>query len=262
VEEVAVTRAGVLGFVAVVACGGPGSAPEVPRYEPAGQAKAQAAKSALRPLIIEWPAADRASLEAQRARGLAVVRYEEGEMELLRDCRAKGGYRYVAVTPKEEDVSIRNEDDLHAALPIHGARLEAALRDRKSLDVALLVVGTYTTGPGSFSAHDLEGDCARATHVVEALTVGAFVLSAQASSEKGASASFAGARAGLDSSASKAVLNRDGSRDACAKSGAGDTAPPFDCGALLRVEVVPISGIAAAVDPGRPPLLDVLKAGN
>jgi hypothetical protein len=77
--------------------------------------------------------------------------------------------------------------------------------------------------------------------------------------------------------ASREVLHRDGDKDACSKSGAHDASPPYACGAMLRVEVVPVrfpsSGPAAtcgqglvrqgdacvAVQPDRPGLLDALK---
>src|SRR5262249_32390899 len=194
---------------------------------------------------IEWPAADRAALEAQRARGLAVVRYQEGEMELLSGCRVRGSgatsYRYTAITPKEESVVIQSADELRAAIPIHALALEAALTRKKRLEVSLLVVGTYETAQESFRGEDLEGECTRATHVVHGLTVGAFLVSAGASSGSGAGLWVAGAGGEARSSQGKDVLHRDGSREACAQSSARDAAPPYECGALLRVEVVPVS---------------------
>lgn len=253
---------------------------EAPRYDPTDQTKAQASKSALLPLLIEWPAADRAALEAQRARGVVVVRYSGGEMELLPGCRAKGAYRYSALTPKEETVVIASADELQAALPIHGARVEAALGERKRLEVSMLVVGTFDADVAAVGDDDLGGDCARATHVVRALTVGAFTLASSAASEAAGGVHLAGIGAGGRSASSKEILNRDGRREACTKTGARDDAPPFECGAVLRAAMLPIARRAAAttgacpdgyarngdacapIAPDRPPLIDVLKSGN
>jgi hypothetical protein len=266
---------------ATVGCAAPpGADPKVPEYAPRDQTTAHAAKSDTRPLILEWPAPDRAALEAQRATGVVVVRYSGREMEVLRRCRVAAAYHYVALTPKEEDVVMRNASELDAAMPIHAARLEARLEQKQKLEVAMTIVGMYETDARSWRAPDLQGDCAGATHVVTALTVGAFELSASAASSAGATATAFGVGAGGKQESSKEVLDRDGAKDACAKTGAKDAAPPHECGALLRVEVAPIEFPAdaahascpqglvrkgdacVAVDPGRPALLDVLQGGQ
>src|SRR5262245_41983784 len=93
----------VFAAAALVACGGAAaSAPATPEYRPDGQTKAQVAKSSLRPLVVEWPATDRAALEARRASGVVVVRYAQGEMELLPQCRTAARYQFARVTPKHE----------------------------------------------------------------------------------------------------------------------------------------------------------------
>src|SRR5689334_4965926 len=59
------------------------------------------------PLIVEWKAPARGKLEALRAAGLIAVRYEGCDLEVL-DCHAKGKYGYVSVTPKDEQVKMRD----------------------------------------------------------------------------------------------------------------------------------------------------------
>jgi len=272
--ESAVKRAALL---ALAACAHAPLDPTVPTYAPTDQASAGAAKSASRPLVVEWPAADRAALEAQRAGGIVVVRYGGREMEVLRGCRAAGLYRYVPVTPKEEDVTMRDATELDAAMPIHTVTLEARLQQKQQLDVAMTIVGMYQTDGRTWNAADLQGDCAGATHVVQALAVGAFEIDASAQSSVGGGVHALGAGVGGSHDASREVLHRDGDKDACAKSGAHDASPPFACGAMLRVEVVPVrfpvTGPSAtcgqglvrqgdacvAVQPDRPGLLDALK---
>ncbi len=271
----------VAASVATAACAGvPGADPKVPEYAPKDQTTASAARSMTRPLILQWPAADRAALEARRASGVVVVRYSGSEMEVLRGCRAEAVYRYVALTPKEEDVVMRNASELQAAMPIHAVSLEARFAQKQTLEVAMTIVGMYEAEPRAWRAPDLHGACDGATHVVAALTVGAFELSASADTAAGASATAFGAGGGAKQEAHKEVVDRDGAKDACAKTSASDAAPPHACGALLRVEVAPIeyptaSGQVAcgqglvrkgdacvAVDPGRPGLLDVLQGGQ
>jgi hypothetical protein len=268
-----------LGLLALAACAHASLDPTVPTYAPTDQASAGAAKSASRPLVVEWPAADRATLEAQRAGGIVVVRYGGREMEVLRGCRVQGLYRYVPVTPKEEDLTMRDATELDAAMPIHAVSLEARLQQKQQLDVAMTIVGMYQTDGRAWNAADLQGDCAGATHVVQALAVGAFEIDASAQSAVSGGVHALGAGLGAGHDASREVLHRDGDKDACAKSGARDVSPPFACGAMLRAEVVPVrfpsSGPTAtcgqglvrqgdacvAVQPDRPGLLDALK-GN
>ncbi len=272
----------LLGIVATafaVGCASvPGADPEVPHYAPTDQTTAHAAQSATQPLILEWPAADRAALEAQRAGGVVVVRYSGREMAVMRGCRASATYHYVALTPKEEDVVMRSGAELAAAMPIHAARLDARIEQKQKLEVAMTIVGMYESEGHAWRAADLTGDCAGATHVIAALTVGAFELSASAETGAGGGVTMLGAGVEAHREASKEVLDRDGKKDACAKASAGAAAPPYECGALLRVEVAAIvfpataaacgpglvqkGGTCQAVDPGRPALLDVLQGSG
>ena len=262
---------------ASAACGGVARDPSVPTYAPSDQTSAGAAKSASRPLVLEWPAADRAALEAQRASGLVVVRYGGSEMEVLRGCHVAGVYRYVPVTPKQEGLVVRDATELAAAMPIHSASLEAHLQQKQELDVGMTIVGVYQTDGRRFALADLQGECTGATHVVQALAVGAFEIDASANSAVSGGVSVLGAGATARHDASREVVHKDGDRDACSKGGTGDTAPPYACGAMIRVEVVPVHfpssgpsgtcgpGLVAqgatcvAVQPDRPGLLDALK---
>jgi hypothetical protein len=260
----------------------PATEAKLPEYAPQGQATAAAAASPTRPLIVEWPAADRAALEAQRSAGVVVVRYGSGEMTVLSGCRAEGRYRYVSLTPKEEGFTLHDVAELNAAVPIHAASLEGHLAQNQELSVQLTIVGTYQAPSRAWASSDLRGSCAGATHVLQALTVGAFEIAASARS--GASAEARLGSAGVDGrrESRREVLHRDGKKEACAKSGARDGEPPFECGAMLRVEVSPVQFAATSVAGGgvavcgpglvrkgdacesvasdRPPLLEVLQA--
>lgn len=229
---------------------------ETPTYD--GGAKCAVKSSQSRPLIVEWPTADRAALERKLKQGVVPVRYDGCEMELLDSCRAKPSYQYVAITPKHDQVVIRDADELYASLPLGAASLEAKLERSGQLNVAMMVVGAWESRVPSLARTDLEGDCKRATHTIAALTVGAFDFYAGGKASVGASAGALGVRAGGASSSERERLLSDGSLDACGKASVKDTAPPDGCGAPIRVEVLPL-GETRVVPPV--PTLDLGEIG-
>lgn len=211
------------------------------------QARCSVRRSADRPLVVEWPAADRAALEARARRGLVVVRYEGCSMEVLSHCDAAGTYDFVALSPKQERVSIRSADELYARLPVGAARLEGKLERGGELTVDMSIVGRQQADRHVVDHAELEGRCDRATHVLTGLTVGAFTLEAVSAFEAGARAEVGRAGAGGSVERGRELLARDGDPRACELSGVGDEAsamPPAGCGALLRVEAVPLAGHA------------------
>ncbi|MBW2456290.1 MAG: hypothetical protein JRI68_17355 [Deltaproteobacteria bacterium] len=223
------------------ACGGGNIASDLataPELDVAGQSKCAVKKSASRPLIVEWPSADRVDLEASLARGPVVVRYDGCEMQLLPLCKAPGRYAYQGVSLKKDLIVITNEDDLYAKIPIGAPNLAAHLRRTGQLNVAMTMVGRWHLGTPQCYEEKLSGSCDGATHVLAGLTVGAFEMFTGASASVGAGVELAGVGAGAKSAATRETLTRDGDPGACDKSEPGK--PPTDCGALLRVEVVPI----------------------
>jgi hypothetical protein len=240
-------------FASVSACGmfggpvNPSSATQPPEFVPTGgQSKCKLSANQLRPLIVEWSAADRAALEVLAQRGTVVVRYSGCEMEILPRCRAPGAYRYAATTRKTEQVVIQDEDELYANLPTGAFKLEGKLKRAGQLNVSMNVVGQYDNDQASIGRHALEGNCDKATHVVTGLTVGAFEFSAGGASATGGGASALGAGVGASSSHSRETLSSDGDVAACESSSRDDTEPPSNCGALLRIAVAELSGPAAA----------------
>jgi hypothetical protein len=221
--------------------------------ESTGQAKCGVRKSADKPLIVEWPAADRAALESRASRGLVAVRYEGCEMEILTTCTATGQYDYVGLTQKREGVRITNADELYAKLPVGAAGLEAKLERAGQLNVDMAIVGRREANANRFTERDLEGRCDEATHVVTGLTVGAFSFYTGAGAEVGGAVTFGNAGVGASSAHEREILKTDGDQLACATASSVDVAPPEGCGALLRVEVVPVDRIFASAAPTTSP---------
>jgi hypothetical protein len=97
---------------ATTGCGAASAVAELPSYQPEGQTKCSIAPSQTRPLIVEWPSADRVALETQARRGVVAVRYDGCEMMVLRHCVVPGSYRYSAATRQDDNLSIKNDDEL------------------------------------------------------------------------------------------------------------------------------------------------------
>ena len=236
-------------FLGGAACSGGNVASEIakpPGFDPSGQTKCAVAKSQTRPLIVEWPSADRGDLEAQARDGLVVVRYSGCDMTLLPRCKAPGAYRYAAFTRKDDRITIRDADELYANVPLGAAKLEGKLASKGELNVSMTLVGKYVADRYDVPRDELEGDCELATHVVSSLTAGAFEFFAGADAEAGGSATAFGAGAGAKSQTQRELLNRDGDKAACLKATRADKEPPEGCGALLRLEVMPVGAPGSA----------------
>ena len=195
-------------------------------------------------LVVEWPMGDRASLEGKVQDRLVAVRYRNCEMELINNCSVAGNYRYISVTPKSENIRITNADELYAKIPIGAVKLEGKLERDGALNVDMVLVGRHESDRFRFQTSDLDGRCEGATHIVTALSVGAFVFYTGAAADIGAGVAVkgTGVGAGVGSSASRELLSRDGDLEACVlpEGDAPIVGPPPGCGSLLQVEVVPI----------------------
>lgn len=208
-----------------------------------GQAKCGVRASAAKPLVVEWPAADRAALEARANRSLVAVRYQGCEMEVLSNCTVDGVYSYLGLNQKREGVRIKSIDELYAQLPVGAVALEGKLERAGQLNVDMVIIGRKEAERAEFTERDLDGRCSEATHVITGLTVGAFSFYAGASAELGAGVKVGNIGAGVSSGTNREVLKQDGNEDSCAAASQSDFEAPPGCGALLRVEVVPIDRI-------------------
>ncbi len=213
-----------------------------PEMDAQGQARCGVMKSSARPLIIEWPSSDRATLEGmvKSDRGLIAVRYEGCEMEVVRRCKVAGRYSYTAVEPKRDDQTFSNTTELYAKIPLGAAQLEAELERHGALSLAMTVAGQHQAHNERIGRAELSGGCEQATHVITGVTVGAFNLSSGAGARIGAGGGLnSGPSVGARSSAERGFERSDGDPDSC-YGNEGGSAPTARCGALLRLEVEPI----------------------
>jgi hypothetical protein len=251
--------AALLSTLPALAC-----APAVPQADSAPQSaqplpsqfknKCDAAKGQLRPLVVEWPAPDRAALEALAQHGQIVVHYEGCDLTVVRACSAPQSfaYRYTAITPKEELVTMKSADELYASIPVYAANFEGKLSQKGELNAAMTIVGTYESANLPPALDELQGECKEATHVVAALTLGAFEFFAGQASQAGASATALGAGVGAKHEQAHETLSRDGKVASCSGSKRGDALPPDGCGALLRLELAAIRPSGAGMPTCEP----------
>ncbi len=234
----------------------PGNLPSV--ADETGQGKCKVAASSSKPLVVEWAAADRTAVEAGARRGLVAVRYAGCEMELLPGCVLPGKYGYIATSAKRENVRVTSQDELYAQMPVGALRLEAQLQREGELNVEMMIVGRLDADTLEFSTANLPSSCARATHLVAGITVGAFQFYAGRGLAAGVGAGAGNVGVGAKTERERSLLSSDGDVTACAGAKAADASPPAECSAMLRLEVVPIP--AGTSTPG--PVADTGASPN
>lgn len=226
----------------------------------AGQSRCSVVKDPDKPLIVEWSGMDAAELEARLLRGIVAVRYEDCEMEVLRGCTAPGHYAYAQTTTGAQSIHIGSLDDLLINIPLGLAQLGGRVERGESLELDMVVVGRYEAPQPAYTAAELAGgpECARATHVVTGVSLGAFRLSSVEDSAR------SGAGAGLVGSSEDTIEvlkeSPPGMLEACAQVALPDDPRRNVCTAPIRLEVAPISAHAEALAGSqqflRPPDLD------
>ena len=152
-----------------------GPAVSVPQQSD-GLAKCRIAANHESPLVTEWPASEKANLEARLREGTVVVSYSGCEMRLLSQCRVPGSYGWRRTTTSTDVVEIRNADDLYAKLPLGAVSLEGELERTGRLAVQTTVAGQLQLMDFDPNLAARDPACVGATHVVSALSVGAFKL--------------------------------------------------------------------------------------
>jgi hypothetical protein len=232
----------------IAACGSSNTASHLvststPTAGGAFESKCAPGKPDEKPLVVALSSSEKLAMEARLRSGPLVVKYGACDLELLSHCTTRGTYRYTGATPKRDQVSAKNADELFARIPVGAATIAGKLQTHGGIAVAMVSAGRFDIEGGGMDRGALDGSCAGATHVVTALTVGAYRMAAGADAEIAAEASLiAGAGAGARSASSRETLSEDGDGKACQTSGDGDTKPPRSCGALLRLELAALSG--------------------
>jgi hypothetical protein len=143
--------------------------------DPSELAKCKVAASQDQPLVTEWPAPYKARLEALLQGGAVAVEYSGCELKLVDRCKLSGTYAWRRTTLSTDATEIRDEDDLYAKLPLGAVSLAGDLRSRGRLYVQTTVAGQLQLVGKAADDFTSGAECSRATHLVTALSVGAFV---------------------------------------------------------------------------------------
>jgi hypothetical protein len=219
-------------------CGGRGLPSQVAvPTDPTPLAKCQVAASQSSPLVTEWQATEKARLEGLLAQGGVAVRYSGCEMTLLEGCRLEGSYAFQRTTLSTDVLEIRNADELYAKLPLGAASLEGELRRSGRLAIRTTISGqmVFRGDPMRLPAG---GTCAGATHMITAISIGAFKMLSGGVVGAGGGVELAGAGTGGKVSRAEEVLKEAGTPERCREAVEGAAQP--DCSSPIQVFLVPL----------------------
>jgi hypothetical protein len=206
--------------------------------EPTELAKCSVAASQDQPLVTEWPAPYKARLEAMLMQGVVAVEYSGCELKIVDRCKLPGSYAWTRTTLSTDATQIRDEDELYAKLPLGAFSLAGELKTRGQLEVQTTVVGQLRLVGKAADDITSGAECGRATHLVTALSIGAFKLAAGGEVSADAHAGVGSMGAGVGTSQSKTILREAGKSDAC--NATTDDAPNVDCRSPIQIFLSPI----------------------
>jgi hypothetical protein len=233
-----------LGLAACFSTGGTPASTVIPK-DPTPLAKCRVAKSSASPLVTEWPASEKAHLESLLSDRAVVVSYNGCEMRILDGCRLQGSYRFQKTTLARDTIEIRSADDLFAKIPLGAVGLEGELARSGRLAVKTTVTGQMKLAGEPASPPD-NAACREATHVISALSVGAFALISGGEVSAGVSVDATVAGGGVRHESAESTLRSAGDPDACSRT--KSDAPSDDCNSPIQVFLMPLErGSGAAV---------------
>ena len=150
-----------------------------PAQRPLAPQLCSALPEANRPLIVSWSATQLDDLMRSTERGGVVVRYDCHQLQLLRECSLRGSYREDgSPTPIVSQEHFKTRQQLQFRLSLFWSSLESELSDERALSLRTALTGESKFEPRftGDAEEDLIGDCARGTHYIEALKLGAYSL--------------------------------------------------------------------------------------
>lgn len=234
-------------LAASVSCGGSQPVSVTPQRDPTPLAKCKVAPSQSSPLVTEWPASEKAHLESMLSDRTVAVSYSGCDLKILDACRIKGSYSFHRTTLATDTIEIKSEDDLYAKLPLGAVSLEGELQRSGRLAVRTTVAGQLRLNE-EISDLPTTGACARATHVVTALSVGTFKLLSGGGISGRVGVEVGGAGAGTKVSRDEEVLREAGDPSTCAQVKSADSSS--QCSSPIQIFLEPIERKATASAAG------------
>jgi hypothetical protein len=225
---------------------------------PAELGKCRVAASQSSPLVTEWPASEKSNLEVLSHSGAVAVAYSGCSLRVLPQCRVRGNYAWQRTTPSTDALSINDADELYAKLPLGAASLEGELRRTGKLLVKTVVAGQLRLEGAGVADVPADGPCAQATHLLTALSVGAFSLTAGGERQGSVGGSVQVGEAKLSREISAEQLRSAGDFDSCAQS--TSDGPAGNCASPIQVFLTPLPGRAADEGPPGTVKVDFISA--
>jgi hypothetical protein len=214
---------------------------------PGDQARCHLAANQDNPLVTEWPAPEKANLEAHLGEGAVVVSYSGCSLRMLPRCRAGGTYHWKRTTIATDVVEIHNADELFAKLPVGAASLEGELQRSGRLAVQTSVSGQFQLDGFDPLSTPKGPECDGATHVLGSLAVGAFKLRSGGAAKVEGKASFVSVGSAHGASESEETIVREAGTPAQCEQ-ATESAPNPDCASPIQMFLQALP--ASVVDRG------------
>lgn len=231
-------------FIGIAGCGQPMHAESaMPNggHDTSHLAKCSVAASRDQPLVTEWPASYKARLEALLQGGAVAVEYSGCDLKIIDRCRLSGSYAWKKTTLSTDTTDIQDEDDLYAKLPLGAAALSGQLKTSGSLHVQTTVSGQLQLVGKAADDATSGAECSRATHLVTALSIGAFKLVAGGAAKVSGGAEYggmSGMSAGGSSAQTRSVLRAAGDAVSCERATKDEPSP--ECRSPIQIFLTPI----------------------
>jgi hypothetical protein len=206
--------------------------------DPSHLAKCSVAASREQPLVTEWPAPYKARLEALLQGGAVAVEYSGCDLKIVDRCRLSGSYAWKKTTLSTDTTDIEDEDDLYAKLPLGAASLSGQLKTSGSLHVQTTVSGQLQLVGKATEDATHGAECARATHLVTALSVGAFKLVAGGKAKVSAGVEVGRVGGGASTAQSRSILRAAGEAANCERATKDEPSP--ECRSPIQIFLTPI----------------------
>lgn len=200
------------------------------------------------PIVTEWSAAEKASLQARMRTGALAVEFTGCTMRPIPGCALRGSYRWQRTTLATDTIDIQSDDELFAKLPLGAATLSGELAKSGRLAVQTTVGGQFVLEGSKVADVPDYGECAGATHLLTGLSSGAFKLRSGGSLRGGAEVGVGELGAGASTRSSEQVLRESGDPESCKAS--TDDAPQLDCSAPIQAFLEPLPRFAAEKGQG------------
>ena len=206
--------------------------------DPTELAKCRVAKSQEQPLVTEWPAPYKARLEALLQGGAVAVEYSGCDLRIVDRCKLSGSYAWKKTTLSRDTTDIHDEDDLYAKLPLGAATLSGQLKSAGSLHVETTVSGQLQLVGKAADDETSGAECSRATHLVMALSVGAFRLVSGGDVKASGGAELGSIGIGGATKQSRSILRAAGDAASCERATSEDASP--ECRSPIQIFLTPI----------------------